>query len=55
MHLTLTNLAHHGGDRATALAAQLREQAGFAEPARERAFDTLLARAKASAAERKRN
>lgn len=51
MHLTLTNAAHHGGDAAKRLHAQLSEQAGLVQ--RRDPFAALLARARASAAARK--
>lgn len=55
MHLKIANFAQHGGKRANALAAQLREQAGLTGAAADHAFDTLLARARESAAAKKRN
>jgi hypothetical protein len=54
MYLRTTNLAYHGGDAAKAHARELSEQAEIAAP-KASAFDMLLARAKASAAARRRN
>lgn len=53
MHLTTTNLAYHGGDAAKKLARELTEQAGGPRTA-DVAFDTLLARARTSAATRRK-
>lgn len=54
MNLRTMNLAYNGGDAANAHARELQEQAGLL-PARPTAFDVLLARARESAAARKRN